>query len=128
MERLPKLRGAQQMADKNEKASDTLARNLGALMKSSGKSEHVLAKESGVSQKTINNILNRRSAPTIDTADKLARPFGLRSWHLMLPIDSAEILNTRSFETLLTHYVSSTADGREYITRVADKEAKYGSK
>jgi transcriptional regulator with XRE-family HTH domain len=66
--------------------------NVRNLMRSMDWSEHDLAKKSGVSQKAINNLLNKTTGCTITTADKLAKPFGLTGWQLMLeklPVDAA---------------------------------------
>lgn len=64
----------------------TVATNLRALLDLREWSEHDLAKKSGVAQKTINNILNMRTAATIETAQSLATPFGLTNWHLLIPL------------------------------------------
>lgn len=38
-----------------------------------------------VAQKTINKILNKESAATIETLDKVGSAFNLKGWQLLLP-------------------------------------------
>ena len=100
---------------------DTVSTNVRNLMTARGWSEHRLAKESDVSQKAINNLLNKVTGCTITTADKLARPFGLTGWQLMLeklPIDAA-------FGTTLTQIVvkilKADTKGRQFILNAAER-------
>lgn len=100
---------------------DTVRSNVRKLMDSMDWSEHDLARHSGVSQKAINNLLNQVTGCNITTADRLARPFGLTGWQLMLedlPADTA-------FATTLTRVVAKflTADkrGRDFILSAVER-------
>jgi transcriptional regulator with XRE-family HTH domain len=100
---------------------DQVSENVRRLMTAMDWSEHDLAKRSGVSQKAINNLLNRTTGCTITTAHKLAAPFGLTGWQLMIqdiPADAA-------FASTLTHivckFLKSDASGRAFILNAADR-------
>lgn len=106
---------------------ETLARNLRHLMEMENLSEPALAKRSGVSQRTINNILRIEKAPTLDTVDKLAAAFGLNLWHLIMPSLPEDLVRSPSLEKLYRAYIKASPDGREYIDRVAEREAKFST-
>lgn len=101
---------------------DTVADNVRALMRARGWSERKLADRSGVSQKTINKILNRASAPTITTLDRVSAAFGLRSWYLMIPDLTAYMATDGDLERLVWAYLQADSEGREFIQRVAERE------
>lgn len=90
-----------------------------------GQSE--LSRRSGVSQKSISNILNPETAqvPSIETAEKLAKPFGLEGWHLIMPNLPEDLISSPSIEKLFTSYISSSEEGRKMIDAVAQREAEY---
>lgn len=99
----------------------TVSANLRKLMDGMDWSEHDLSKRSGVSQKAINNLLNETTGCRITTAEKLAQPFGLTGWQLMLedvPTDAA-------FASTLTQVVyklmRTDQKGREFILSAADR-------
>jgi transcriptional regulator with XRE-family HTH domain len=104
---------------------ETLARNLRYIMKIEKLSEEALAKKAGVSQKQINNILNRQHAATIDTLDKIAAAFGLTNWQLMLPNLPDDLISSPSIAKLYKSYINSSDEGRELIDRLAEREAHY---
>lgn len=95
--------------------------NVRRLMDAMDWSEHDLSKRSGVSQKAINNLLNQTTGCTITTAEKLARPFGLTGWQLMLE----EIPPDGAFSTTLTQIVTKflRADkkGRDFILSAVER-------
>lgn len=103
---------------------ETLIKNLRFLMKKEKLSEDMLGKRSGVAQKTINNILNGESSPTIDTLDKLAGAFGLNSWHLILQDLPENLIHSPSIAKLYKAYISASEEGRELIDHVAAREAQ----
>ena len=107
---------------------ETLIDNLRFLMRQEKLSEDALGKRAGLSQKAINNILNGKSAPSIDTLDKIAVAFGLQGWHLIVPNLPTELLNSPSIEKLYRSFATASPEGRELIERVAEREAQYGSK
>lgn len=66
--------------------ADIVAANLESLMEDRAiSSDNALAKLAGVNQKTVWRILNKRQSPTVGTMEKLAKPFGLQAWQLLIP-------------------------------------------
>lgn len=97
-----------------------------ALMNKKGLSEHKLAKLSGVSQKTINNLLNATSAPTVPTLQALAKALevptkSLLDENYLQAMDPGE-------EKFLELFRAADKRGKDVILSVAEKEAKYGDK
>lgn len=110
---------------KNSLPRATLARNLSYLMDKHQLSCAALAKRSGVSAKTINNMTNTRYNVTLDSVDAVARAFGLSGWHLIMPNLPADLIESRSLENLVTRYAGLPAEGRDQVERTADREAEY---
>jgi hypothetical protein len=96
-----------------------VADNLRDLLDGCGWSEHQLARRARIAQKTINNVLNRRSACSIETLDALARPFGLAGWHLMIRDLPAAIADAPGKFTLVDDWLASDPDGRNLIALLA---------
>lgn len=105
---------------------DSLIRNIDYLMRAEKLSEAALAKRSGIAQKTINNIRNGISAPTLDTIEALAAAFNLSGWHIIMPGLPEELIAGKSIERLCRAYVAASEKGRSYIDHVAEREATYG--
>ncbi|KEZ77942.1 helix-turn-helix domain-containing protein [Salinisphaera hydrothermalis] len=114
------------MGDARPDPRQVLARNLRHLMSLKGWSQGRLSQKSGVSQKSISNILNQEKQPTLGTVDKLAAAFNLHLWHVMLPGMPGEIDDFPSVERLFECYARASDQGRHYINRVAEREAYYG--
>jgi plasmid maintenance system antidote protein VapI len=64
-----------------------LATNLTTLLGERGFGQYELARVSGVSQRTINDIINQRVSTTIDVVSKLARALDIETWDLLRPKD-----------------------------------------
>ena len=114
------------MGDARPDPREVLARNLRHLMGLKGWSQGRLSQKSGVSQKSISNILNREKQPTLGTVDKLAAAFNLNLWHVLLPGMPDELVDLPSVERLFVCYTKASDQGRHYINRVAEREAYYG--
>ena len=83
-----------------------LARNLRALMDLRGWNQVRMARESGVSQRHISDILNRRTDATGAVIDKLAQPFGRKGYELQIEGLHDELLaSTGNLSTLVSAYV-----------------------
>jgi transcriptional regulator with XRE-family HTH domain len=91
-------------------------------------SEAEVSKHSGVSKKSINNMLNARHAPTLDHVDAVAAVFGLNLWHMILPSLPDELVASKSLDDLIARYGRADARGRESIDRVAEIAAEYHDK
>ena len=90
-------------------------------MKAMDWSERDLAKKSGVSQKAINNLLNRTTGCTITTAEKLARPFGLTGWQLMLEEIPSDAAFGNTLTNLVVKFLNSDKRGRAFILDAAER-------
>ena len=108
---------------------ESFVRNLRYLMSMADMSQAELSRRSKVSQKTISNILSseKNQVPSIETADMLAKPFGLEGWHLIMPNLPEDLISSTSVERLLTSYVSSSEEGRKVIDSIAEREAEYNA-
>jgi transcriptional regulator with XRE-family HTH domain len=102
-----------------------LASNLRHLMTSNGHSEPALARLSGVSQKTINNILNHRTSVTLDNIELIAQVYGLYGWHLIMPNLPDDLITSPSLDQLYRSYAAASDEGRRHINMVADREAQF---
>lgn len=100
---------------KREPISDVLADNLGRLMKARGiNSQPELHKLSKVSQKTINNIFNRRNAPQLDTVEKLAGALKVELYQLLCPVSDIKFL------AVCLAWAQSDDRGREDLSTIAE--------
>jgi transcriptional regulator with XRE-family HTH domain len=106
----------------------TVIKNIQMLMDEAGDSQHALAKKLGWKQSTLNNLLSGRHHISIERADAIARAYGLEGWHLLLSNLPRDIRETESISKLFDSYMKSNSQGRDYINRVAEKEAEYGAK
>lgn len=87
-----------------------------------------LAKKSGVSERMISYILSKKKTPTVETAEQIAKPFGLTSWQLIIPNITASLAKAGALERLVKNYLASSGEGQELITHVAEREVQYKKK
>ena len=90
-----------------------------------GDTTYSLAKRSGVPQGTVSRIILGKNKISIENADKLAAAYGLDGWHLLLRNLDADLLGSPRVEKLYERYLSATAEGRDYIDAVVERESKY---
>jgi transcriptional regulator with XRE-family HTH domain len=109
----------------NQITQERIAKNLRGLLDMREWSEHDLAKASGVSQKTINNVLQRRTYCGIGTTEQLAKAFGLEGWVLMLPKLPKQLQTIPTLAQLVRNWISASESGQGHIAHVAEQEAKY---
>lgn len=105
-----------------------IANNVKRLTENNKKmSQNFLAKKTGISQKTISNILNPGSVGSIttDTIEKLANYFDLEPYHLMIPDLPVDELLIKRIEIVIENYSKLPPDGRENIRRIAENEMRY---
>jgi transcriptional regulator with XRE-family HTH domain len=110
----------------NEEAKN-FARNLKLLMDHHGDTQENLERRSGVSQKTISNMLNPgdNRAPNLNKIASVAAAYKLKPWHLLLPDITLDILINSSVEKLLEIYTQIDQGSRETVLRVAENSARY---
>ena len=103
----------------------TITKNIGLMMQQRKWSQEKLAKKSGISQRTVSNILNQTSgvSPMLSSIAKIARSFGLEFWQIALPVD--ELLNDSSIVLLLEYYAKANQEGRDNTLRIAKAEMRY---
>ena len=107
---------------------ETIAGNLERLIKHHEiKSQTELAKKTGVSQRTISNVLRPGSLDSIntETIEALARYFNIEPYHLMIPDLPIEELINKRIEKLIECYSQSSPAGRENLERIAENEVRY---
>lgn len=101
--------------------------NLRFLMDKFGYSQSELSRKSGVSQRTISYILSGEKKSRIETAELLAKPFGLEGWHLIMPNLPDDLIDSPSIEKLIEAFKKASAADREMINQVADRAATYSN-
>lgn len=116
------------MPKKRPKTADTFVRNLKFLIDLNEFSQTDLAKKSGVSQKSISNILLGEQNPTIETAEKIAKAFGLQGWHMIMPNLPSDLISSTELEQLLANFIEASESGREMLIKVAQREAQYNKR
>ena len=117
------------MRREHSNTRENLARNLARLMQLKGWSQTELARESGVPQRTISDVLNwqdRKRGPSVELAEQLARPFALNGWDLIRPELPMDLETSRRFKTMADSFFRLNAEGQATVSRVAEMEARYG--
>lgn len=112
----------------NEEAKN-LARNIDLLFKYHGDTQQTQEQRSGVSQKTISNMLHPGDdkSPNLSKVAAIAAAYKLRTWHFLLPNASIEILLNSSVEKLVDNYIHIDKESRDTVLRVAENSARYQS-
>lgn len=114
------------MAKNRTPPRETLARNLQILLDRAGWSAAELSRKTDgeVSPKHVTNILNRTHGAGIETANALAKPFGLLGWQLLVPDLPDELVGNGRIREMVENYLASTDEGRELLDKMAAREAK----
>ena len=103
---------------KRERAADVLAANLDKLLKARGLSQPQLGEQSGVSQKTINNIVHKRNSPQLDSVEKLAEALGVELYQLLCPVHDDK------FIALWLAWAQSDDRGKDDLRTIAEAMLK----
>jgi len=109
---------------KKKTTTETLASNLRHLMDFSGFTITELVKRSGVSRRTIAYILKAENSTSIETAEALAKPFGLEGWHLIMHNLPHDLKASKSLNSLISNYIGSSSEGQNMIDLMAEREAR----
>ena len=114
------------MATKRQRppTSSSVAKNLAMLMEAAGWNQSELGRRSEVSQRHISDILNGRSECTVPIASKLAAPFGLTGWHLLLPDLPKDLVASPAIAKLVSAYIHADEAGRTFMDAAAARETK----
>jgi len=106
---------------------ETLSKNLSTLLAETGMTRQELSKKSGVSLRMVGYILTQERKASIDVAEDIAHAFGLTGWQIIMPGLKSRLARSGGLDRLIGNYNQTTDTGREYIDRVAEHEAKYGT-
>jgi DNA-binding Xre family transcriptional regulator len=103
---------------------EIIADNVQRLMDARGWSESMLAQETSLAKKTVNNLINVRHDIKISTIEAVARALKIQPWELLMR--GAPITDRDALGNLVDRYSKSSAEGREMILKIAEREARYG--
>jgi transcriptional regulator with XRE-family HTH domain len=101
-----------------------LAANVRRLMSEHALTETALAKRAGLSQKLINNTLHSRSVSKLDTVEKLARPFGLKAWHLLIPDVDFHSANNGQLGDLVSRFHELTPELQTAVSAIIGRHSR----
>jgi transcriptional regulator with XRE-family HTH domain len=106
---------------------EIIASNTAYLLLRRNWSRAELGRKAHLSPKSITNLLNPNSPfmPTMETAEGIAKAFGIPVWLLCLPLENKELLESRELPKMLEGYTSLSAESREQVRRIIDLEARY---
>ena len=112
------------MGIKKINTKELLAENLDAFMEANNLEPPQLEKKSDVSKRMIQYILSQGKTASIETTEKLANAFGLHAWQLLIP-GMQTSTNGEELTKLVQNFMNSNKEGKDYITKVAEKESEY---
>lgn len=111
-------------------SSLALRENIKKLMARKGFSQKTLANNSGVSQKTISNLVANNGvlkSPAVSTVESIARGLGVSPAELLgyeiTGATSAEDDPYIDLSSLIRDFIAADSEGRKAILRVARNEA-----
>lgn len=112
----------------NDEAKN-FARNLELLMKYHQDTQMTLAKKSGVSQKTISNMLNPGDdkSPNLKNVEMIAKTYRIKSWHILYPNATIDLLINSGMEKFVHNYAIANREERDAWANIAEITAKYKS-
>lgn len=100
------------------------ALNLARLMDRLGLNQSQLSRKTGVSQRHISALLRGESDCTLQIAEEIAKPFGLRGWQLMLPRMPDELIDSPRLSSLVESYIEASDEGRAVFDALAIRERR----
>jgi len=98
-----------------------LANNLRRLMVDRNWTQAELAERAGIAQKTVSQVINEASAASIETAEALAKAFGLEAWQMLMPPVSTELEKAQEMATLIKQMRNSNDSDREVIVNLVER-------
>lgn len=104
----------------------SLVENLNHLMDSTGLNARQISERSGISPRAVAYYISGERVPDIEMAEKLAKVFGLEGWHLIMPNLPDDLKEHKRLRSLLENYNVASKEGKDHITMVAEREARYG--
>jgi transcriptional regulator with XRE-family HTH domain len=106
---------------------EALAHNLKRLMDYHNHKQKDVARVSGVSQKNISNILNKRAKMGVSLGQigSIASAYKITTWHLLIPNCPDELLFNRTIEKLVENYANNDDVGRNATLSVSEIRAQH---
>ena len=109
----------------SSRLSQTLAKNLKWLMAQAGEDQVILARRSGVPQRTISTVLHARVSPQLRTVEALAAAYRLPAWALLVDDDPERLGLLQRLPPLIDRYLHVSETTRAYIDEVAEQSPTY---
>lgn len=100
---------------KSDRIRAQLSHNIKALLEHMQISENELAKRSGVSQKQVNNIVQRRTGCGVDALEAIAEAGRLRPYMLLHPHFDDILQNAARYQRLVDAYHTISPSKRELV-------------
>ncbi len=86
---------------------DVLSENVQALMEQRGWKQTRVAKEGGLAQRTVSNVINKTNDPGTEVIEALGRAFGVPGWTLLIPKVPPQILDSQELPNLVSTYLDA---------------------
>jgi len=68
-----------------------------------------VAKEGGLAQRTVSNVINKTNDPGTEIIEALGNAFGVPGWTLLIPKVPAKILNSKELPNLVSTYLEAAS-------------------
>jgi transcriptional regulator with XRE-family HTH domain len=109
------------------KSHKIIAENVRRLMEYRHLNQTALAKKTGISQRTISNVLSPGSVGsiTMDTVEKISAYFGVEPYHMLIPSLPTDELLSDNIEQIISCYALLDSSGRGNVKRITLNEARY---
>jgi transcriptional regulator with XRE-family HTH domain len=109
------------MAKDRPATRETVAENVKALLRLREWSQAELGRQAGLPTRTVNSVVNKEGACTVETAEKIANAFGLSGWHLLIPSLPDELLDSPTLSRLVEAYARVNGESRDLINDLTRK-------
>ncbi len=86
---------------------DVLAANVLALMERRGWKQTRVAKEGGIAQRTVSNVINKTNDPGTEVIEALGRAFRVPGWTLLIPNVPIKVLDSQELPNLVDTYLEA---------------------
>lgn len=113
------------MTTKQRTPAEIVSRNLKMLLDDRDWKPADLSRRSGVGARTVAYALDGERNSGILTLERMALPFRLRGWELLIPHESVETLKSGAMAEIAINFLRSSPEGREHIQMVAAREATF---
>lgn len=109
------------------KIQEILSHNILLIQKVTGDSNRQMS-QSGVTDRTVGNMINMTSVATIESVEKLARYYRVPPWLLLVEGLSEADLKDMLVENVVNNYLKADEHGRQALAILAEREAVLSKK